>query len=86
MTFVSKAKADSTAALSSETCLTLVVPRLEPLRAGLTNSGYLRLLGRSKLVDVTTVPGATFNPAAAKIGFAYDLSMLTALASTPEPT
>ena len=57
----------STAAVNSAADLTFVVPRLEPLLAGLTNSGYLRLLGSSNFEDVTTVPGATFKPADAKL-------------------
>ena len=63
------------------------MPRLEPPRAGLTKTGNAKSsIATCLSLLVTTIPSATFMPAAAKIGLAKDLSIATAEAKTPLPT
>lgn len=73
---------------------TRVMPKEEPPRAGLTNSGNARAPARARAASgsraqsrsVMVSHGPTSRPAAWKATFMKCLSMPTADASTPQPT
>ena len=93
-TLGSCSRAASMAASSAAGSDTLVMPMLDPARAGLTNTGQDRpctasiaaALSRSHSLSVITVYGPTGSPAEPSSTFITCLSIITADAVTPDPT